>query len=263
MAPSTIITLDSVFGESGRDDDKTCFRMPRFLCALTNGNLCISDTMNQRLQIVQPDGTFVKTIGAVGTGPGMLRGPSGVVCDGSCLYVCEAGNHRVQKLKLGMGGKNKSEPGSPLAGSPASGAEPVTTGEAAAAISWKEAAAAAVAAAAGGPPMGDAASETKADGAPLGRAGHHGAQKPTDLWCPQGICISKRFSTEVKELFVADSINGRVAVYDAGSMEHIRTFGERGEGEGQLLYPSGIAAPLEEVFVAELGNHRVSVFSKK
>ena len=80
-------------------------------------------------------------------------------------------------------------------------------------------------------------------------------------WCPQGCAVSKRFSTEVRELFVADSINGRVVVYDASTMDHIRTFGERGSAPGQLMYPSGIAVPAEgggmeqQVFVSELGNN--------
>ena len=50
-------------------------------------------------------------------------------------------------------------------------------------------------------------------------------------------------------------------------MEHVRTFGQRGSEPGQLLFPSGIAVnetgAQQEVFVAELGNHRISVFSKK
>lgn len=95
------------------------------------------------------------------------------------------------------------------------------------------------------------------DGAPLGKAGSHGSKKTGELWCPHGVCINKG------QAFVADYINGRVVVYDIGSMEHVRTFGTRGSKEGELEYPCGIAVKGEEVFVAEFGNHRISVFTKK
>ena len=46
-------------------------------------------------------------------------------------------------------------------------------------------------------------------------------------------------------------------------MEHTRTFGSRGTEPGQLEYPCGIAIRGEEVYVAEYGNHRISVFTKR
>lgn len=63
-------------------------------------------------------------------------------------------------------------------------------------------------------------------------------------------------------------LTGRVVVFDASSMDHVRTFGERGSERGKLHFPSGIAVPPEApgelpVFVSELGSHRISVFSKK
>lgn len=256
MAPPTqaqIVVFDRSFGESGDGEDTTCFRMPRYLCCLPNGNLCIADSLNERLLIVTPDGALVKSLCEAGAEPGKLRGPSGLASDGSNLFVCEAGNHRVQKLRVSAGAPSKAG-----AGTSDSDADMTSSADGAAVNV---------------PPDGLAADGTSkdapVDGAPLGRAGHHGAKKAHELWCPQGCAVSKRFSTETRELFVADSINGRVVVYDAGSMEHVRTFGERGSGSGQLLYPSGVALPAEgsgmdpQVFVSELGNHRISTFSKK
>ena len=134
----------------------------------------------------------------------MLRGPSGLVCDGSNLFVCEAGNHRIQKLKLATS--------SPSKGGPAPPAEPGATGGDVTVPASPPSAAGAegAAATAGEPPSASVDGVSKADGAPLGRAGSHGSKKPNELWCPQGIAISKRFSSEVKELFVADSINGEI-----------------------------------------------------
>ena len=189
-----IVTYDRTFGESGRGNGQ--YRLPRHLCALPDGHLCISDSVNQRLQVITPEGDFVRSIGEPGSGNGQLRGPCGIACENQQLFVVEGGNHRVQKLALG-------------------------------------------------------------DGAPLGKAGSHGSKKTGELWCPHGVCINKG------QAFVADYINGRVVVYDIGSMEHVRTFGTRGSKEGELEYPCGIAVKGEEVFVAEFGNHRISVFTKK
>ena len=191
---ATLLAHERSFGESGRGPGQ--FRLPRHICTLPDGNLCISDTVNQRLQMMTPEGEHIQSIGEPGSAPGQLRGPSGVACENGQLFVVEGGNHRVQKLAL-------------------------------------------------------------ADGAPLGRAGSHGSKKNGELWCPHGVTISKG------QAFVADYINGRVVVYDISNMEHVRTFGQRGSDEGCLEYPCGIAVKGEEVYVAEFGNHRISVFTKK
>jgi DNA-binding beta-propeller fold protein YncE len=98
---SAVLMHERHFGESGRNPGQ--FRLPRHICALPDGNLCISDTVNQRLQVVTPEGEFVNSIGKAGAGPGELRGPSGVTCENGCLFVVEGGNHRVQKLALADG----------------------------------------------------------------------------------------------------------------------------------------------------------------
>ena len=100
-ATSAILIHERNFGESGRNPGQ--FRLPRHICALPDGNLCISDTVNQRLQVVTPEGEFIQSIGKAGAGPGELRGPSGIACDQGTLYVVEGGNHRVQKLALADG----------------------------------------------------------------------------------------------------------------------------------------------------------------
>jgi len=98
---SAVLMHERHFGESGRGNGQ--FRLPRHICALPDGNLCISDTVNQRLQVITPEGEFVQSIGKAGSGPGDLRGPSGIACEGGHLYVVEGGNHRLQKLALADG----------------------------------------------------------------------------------------------------------------------------------------------------------------
>ena len=100
-ANAAVLIHERHFGESGRNPGQ--FRLPRHICALPDGNLCISDTVNQRLQVVTPEGEFMYSIGKLGAGPGELRGPSGVACENGMLFCVEGGNHRVQKLALADG----------------------------------------------------------------------------------------------------------------------------------------------------------------
>ena len=71
---SAIVAQDRHFGESGRGNGQ--FRLPRHICVLPDGNLCVSDSVNLRLQILTPDGDWVQNIGTQGSGPGELRGPT-------------------------------------------------------------------------------------------------------------------------------------------------------------------------------------------
>jgi len=98
---ASIVVHERTFGESGRANGQ--FRLPRHICTLPDGNLCVSDSVNQRLQCITPEGEFVQSIGEPGSGNGQLRGPCGVACEGGQLFVVEGGNHRVQKLALADG----------------------------------------------------------------------------------------------------------------------------------------------------------------
>ena len=75
-AQPSVLIHERHFGESGRGNGQ--FRLPRHICALPDNRLCISDTVNQRLQVVTPEGEFLYSIGKAGAGNGELRGPSGI-----------------------------------------------------------------------------------------------------------------------------------------------------------------------------------------
>jgi hypothetical protein len=144
--------------------------MPRHLTCLPNGNLCIADSLNERLQIVTPAGDLVKSLCEAGTGPGMLRGPSGLASDGTNIFVCEAGNHRVQKLRVSAGTPAKS-------GGTGTG-ESAAVGEHAEEACTEPGPPPSVPGSPDGSVADSTTKETPVDGAPLGRAGHHGAKKP-------------------------------------------------------------------------------------
>ena len=78
-------------------------------------------------------------------------------------------------------------------------------------------------------------------------------QKPGHLW---GVAVSP-----VKgSVFVSDWDNSEIHVFDV-EKKHLRTFGQRGEGEGQLNFPLGIDVSASGLlYVANQKNNCVSVF---
>lgn len=76
-----------------------------------DGNLYVTDTLNNRVQIFDPDGNFVSTFGKAGDGPGYFARPKGIAVDSDGhVWVADAVQDRVQvftkegRLLLWMGG---------------------------------------------------------------------------------------------------------------------------------------------------------------
>jgi hypothetical protein len=74
---------------------------------------------------------------------------------------------------------------------------------------------------------------------------------------PYGICMDKN------EVYVADSDNHRIQVFNKKDLKFLRKFGSYGQDDGQFNYPYGICMDQNEVYVADSGNHRIQVFDKK
>ena len=60
------------------------------------GNFYVADKSNHRIQEFRRDGTFVRTWGREGSGPGEFREPHDVAADGEFVYVADLWNQRVQ-----------------------------------------------------------------------------------------------------------------------------------------------------------------------
>lgn len=73
---------------------------------------------------------------------------------------------------------------------------------------------------------------------------------------------SLSISYEVKRIFVVDSGNHRINLYDF-SGNFISTFGKFGSGDGELKDPKGIAISIFQstVLIADTGNKRVQLFT--
>lgn len=85
----------SVIGTRGKGDGQ--FNFPSFLVVDANGNLIVSDTQNGRIQILDPDGRFLRRFGEFGDAPGMFARPKGVAVDSEGhIYVVDAAFNNVQ-----------------------------------------------------------------------------------------------------------------------------------------------------------------------
>jgi DNA-binding beta-propeller fold protein YncE len=86
-------------GAIGRDkgDGPGQFLFPTYVAVDANGRVYVSDTLNARVQVFDPDGRYVATIGERGTAWGMFDTPKGVALDGfGNVYVVDSGWSNVQ-----------------------------------------------------------------------------------------------------------------------------------------------------------------------
>jgi len=73
------------------------FMNPRNLAVGPDSLLYVADTGNHRIQVLQPDGAFVREWGSMGEGDGQFNEPWGIaVGPGGEVYVADTWNHRVQ-----------------------------------------------------------------------------------------------------------------------------------------------------------------------
>lgn len=79
------------------DDDPGTFSKPSNVAVDKEGNVCVSDTMNNRVQIFDADGKFISMFGKGGDGPGDFARPKGIAIDSdSHIWVADAFTNRIQ-----------------------------------------------------------------------------------------------------------------------------------------------------------------------
>ena len=79
-----------------------------------------------------------------------------------------------------------------------------------------------------------------------------------DLTNPTGVAISPDGAT----LYVADSKAQRIAIFDVKSAALVKTFGHRGEKEGEFNFPTSVTFSRQgELLVVDQINARIEVFS--
>ncbi|MGD1994627.1 MAG: hypothetical protein PVI59_15645, partial [Anaerolineae bacterium] len=90
------------FGEfqAGDSGGEGAFYGPRALAVGSDGSVYVADTGNKRIQVFDPEGTFLRELGGGGTAPGQLDEPVGLAFtpDGR-LLVADSWNFRMQVLE--------------------------------------------------------------------------------------------------------------------------------------------------------------------
>lgn len=249
FAPVYVATL----GETGqRGDNNTRFDGPSGVAA-DSRYIYVADDNNHRVQIFdQGTRAYVATLGAGwGSGPTNLRHPTDVAVDASgAIYIADNANTRVQQYSAAFAYVRTFG---------VTGAPYVTD-----ALHWNTPSGLAVVA--DGrlfltEEFGNRLLAVNAAGVPLWTVGTAGVNvdlegndrlnRPTDVaLAPNG------------NLYVADSGNHRVQVFNANGGYAATIGGEEGQGNQQLSWPNGVfVAPSSMVYVADSENARVQIFN--
>jgi hypothetical protein len=279
------------WGEPGTSAGQ--FYEPSGIAIDSSGNTYVADTLNNRIQKFDGQGTFISTWGSVGSEIGHFDSPQGIAVDSSdCIYVADVFNHRIQKFdrsgnlitawgSLGSAVGYFDRPVGIAVGSSDniyvadSGNDRVqkfdrngnfisgwgSTGSAAGQFDSPQAIAIDLHATENGLRdsvyVGDANNRIQRfdpDGVFVAEFGSEG-RDDGQFTDPMGIGI-----TPSSHLVVSDSGNIRVQelYWDGG---FITKWGGFGRGEGQFDRPSGIAVtPSGTVYVADSRNNRIQVF---
>src|ERR1035441_2240385 len=108
------LKLKHKIGTTGHNHELTTpgdFSKPTGVAVDKDGNLYVADTMNDRVEVFDADGTFIRTWGKNGDGPGYFARPKGVAIDSDGhVWVADGMQDRVQvftnegQLLIAMGG---------------------------------------------------------------------------------------------------------------------------------------------------------------
>jgi DNA-binding beta-propeller fold protein YncE len=97
------------------------------------------------------------------------------------------------------------------------------------------------------------------DGTFLRTIGEGVGQGEGQLYYPEALALDD--PADPGFVYVADTANSRIQVFDASTGASVQTWGKLGEADGDLNNPSGIATDGNYVYVTDSRNHRVEKFT--
>ncbi|HEX4838574.1 MAG TPA: SMP-30/gluconolactonase/LRE family protein [Solirubrobacteraceae bacterium] len=245
-------TYSSVFGSEGTGNAQ--FKAPLHLAVTQSGEeLYVTDSANNRVQELHPNGEYIRQWGSVGTGQGQFKTPSGIALNAGGLnseevYVTDSGNNRVQTFTL--------------TGSYAGtfGSEGTGNGQ----FKGPQDIASAMFERTDFPHVADGGNNRVEE---FEQEGYFGTVYVTKFGSegtsegqfkePKGIAVDGA----TNNVWVADTSNNRLEEFSSGGT-FIRAAGSEGTGNGQLKKPQGVAVdPKGDVWVADTGNNRIEEFT--
>jgi len=85
----------TTFGSEGTEEGQ--FKFPRGVAVDEGGFIFVADSGNNRIQIFNPDGTFLRAFGRWGQSDGEFKGLEGIAVNSKGnILVADRENHRIQ-----------------------------------------------------------------------------------------------------------------------------------------------------------------------
>ena len=219
----------------------------------------VSDFESNCLLVFSKDGNLLQTIGKEGKGEVEFKSPRGLACTpANHIIVAEKGNHRLQEVTLegqfvrffgtnesGKAGSENGQFNSPTGVAVNSEAIVFATDS-----------------------LNHRIQYFKPNGTFLGviekREHGNGLNDPSSISIYKQLRIQGEGSREL--IFVTERQGHQVQCFEKedGMYVSVKMFGERGVNKGQMREPVGIQVDQKSgyVFVTELYNHRISIFSR-
>lgn len=228
-------------GGEGNEDGQFC--RPWGVCCDTSGNIIIADRSNNRIQVFDKQGKFLRKFGSYGTRAGQFDRPAGVAYDNQLnrIVVTDKDNHRIQVFQpdgtfIFKFGEKGSKPGHYFN------------------YPWDVAVSS---------ESNILISDTRnhriqlfnSNGQFLNKYGFDGP-----LWkqfdSPRGVAFNQQ-----NQIIVTDFNNHRLLVINP-DFQTAKFLGSEGSGNGQFLRPQGCAVDHEgNIIVADSRNYRVQIFT--
>jgi len=209
------------------------FSTPQDIAIDPKGKILVADTFNNRIQIFDSKGEFIKSFGKKGTGPGEFDYPHGLAIDSQGRILVGSGNHRIDIFDSeGTFIKSFGKEGT-------------------------------------GP--GEFDSTTDIDIDSKGRILVSDIlNKRINIFDSEGTFIKSfekkdfelnHFSIDSKgRILIEDCFNHRVGIFDS-DFNFIKSFGKEGTGPGEFSGISDIITdPKGRILVADTGNGRIQIF---